>query len=44
MRLGPPGFKKAAVVAMETRVQPVKKGIIVHPPWVPNFVQNVKGG
>ena len=21
-----------------------KKGILVHPPWVPNFLQNVKGG
>ena len=28
----PPGSEKAVVVTMETRVQPIKKGILVHPP------------
>ena len=44
MKMRPPGGEKAVVVTMETRVQPIKKGILVHPPWVPNFLQNVKGG
>lgn len=44
MKTRPPGGEKAVVVTMDTRMQPIKKGILVHPPWVPNFLQNVKGG
>ena len=35
-----PGLEQAAVVTMTTRVlRP-----FVHPPWAPNYMQNLKGG
>ena len=40
-----PGLEQAAVVTLATRVlRPLKKGIFVLPPWVPNCMQNLKGG
>ena len=40
-----PGLEQAAVVTLATRVlRPLKKGIFVLPLWVPNCMQNLKGG
>ena len=36
-----PGLEQAAVVTMATTV---KKGIFVHPPWVPNCIQKFEVG
>ena len=36
-----PGLEQAAVVTMATTL---KKGIFVHPPWVPNCIQKFEVG